>query len=178
MDGAENIRSPRSETSSASPAEIQTQEVYAHPAVAASYLDAETARVLGPSIVMNTRQQRLRGGPTRRSVLGLTSATLLIWLLLGPGFQTSNLTGAFSSADSGTYFENSYQPDSAVSRLERQVPLSDKTARRQVSFGALPSPIELASRRVRDGRTCADVRYYSLTTGSHQNDRAPPSSTL
>ena len=126
-------------------------------------------------VPMKTRQQRLRRDFTCLSILnGLTSTALGVCLLLGPGFQVSNLIGDFSSSKSATYFEQSYQPDSAVSRLERQVTASDKSPRRQTSFGALANAVELSLCLVTIERTLADFRRDSLTTASHQNDRAPP----
>lgn len=106
---------------------------------------------------------------------GLTSAALGICLLLGPGFQVSNLIGDFSSPKSGSYFQQSYQSDSAVSRLERQVTSSDKSPRRQPSFGAVPNAVEHAVCDVTVEWTRADFRRDSLTISSNQNDRAPPS---
>jgi|GEM_PF-4557616 len=126
-------------------------------------------------IPMKTRQQRLRRYFTRSAIInGLTSAALGICLLLGPGVQVSNLIGDFTSSKSGTCFELSYQPDSAVSRLERQIPAFGKAPRRHASFGALPNAVELAVCNVTDERMLADGRCDSLTAVSHQNDRAPP----
>jgi hypothetical protein len=127
------------------------------------------------SILMKIRQQRLRRGSTCLSrLMGVSSAALAICILLGPGFRVSNLTGRVPSASSASFLENSCQPDSAVSRLERQIPASDKSPRRQASFGALPNAVEFAVCNVTGERTLADIRCDSLRTTSHQNDRAPP----
>ncbi len=126
--------------------------------------------------LMNTQRQSLMRDFTWLSILnGVTSAAIGICLLLGPGFQVSNLIGDLSSPKSGSYFQQSYQSDSAVSRLERQVTASDKSPRKQTSFGALPNAVEHAVCNVTVERTRADFRRDSLTTASHQNDRAPPS---
>lgn len=126
--------------------------------------------------LMNTRGQRLMRDLTCWSILnGLTSAALGICLLLGPGFQVSNLIGDLSSPKSGSYFQQSYQSDSAVSRLEKQVTASDKSPRRQTSFGALPNAVEQAVCNVTVERTSASFWRDSLTAASHQKDRAPPS---
>jgi hypothetical protein len=126
-------------------------------------------------MLMNTQRQRLMRGFTCLAIFnGLTSAALGVCLLLGPGFQVSNLIGDLSSPKSGSYFQQSYQSDSAVSRLERQVTASDKSPRRQTSFGVLPKTVERAVCYVTVERTRADFRRDSLTTASHQNDRAPP----
>src|SRR5258707_7297026 len=111
------------------------------------------------SIVMKIRRQRLRyGSPCISICTWFTGATLAWCLLLGAGFRVSNLTGHFSTANSGTYFENSYQPDSAVTRLERQYPASDKSPPRQSSFGTLPNAVELAGCNVTPGRSLTDYR--------------------
>ncbi|HXU40674.1 MAG TPA: hypothetical protein VN937_30235 [Blastocatellia bacterium] len=127
-------------------------------------------------MLMNTQRQRLMRGFTCLAILnGLTSAALGICLLLGPGFQVSNLMGDLSSPKSGSYFQQSYQSDSAVSRIERHVTASDKSPRRQPSFGALPNAVEHAVCNVTIERTRADLRRDSLTAASDQHDRAPPS---
>lgn len=126
-------------------------------------------------MLMNTQRQRSMRDVAWLSILnGLTSAALCFCLLLGPGFQVSNLIGDLSSPKSGSYLQQSYQSDSAVSRLEKQVTASDKSPRRQTSFGALPNAVEQTVCNVTVERTSAGFGRDSLTAASHQNDRAPP----
>src|SRR5690349_21177748 len=117
------------------------------------------------------RRDRVTCAP---GIASLTSLALGICLLFGPGFRASNLTLRLYSEISANYFESSYQPDSAITRLERQGPASEKAPRRQVSFGVLPSAVELAPADGAGVRTVAEVRCDRLITASHQNDRAPP----
>jgi hypothetical protein len=95
-------------------------------------------------------------------------------LLLGQGFRVSNFTALAFPANSETYIESSFQFDSAVIGLERQVPTQNKAPRRQASFGVLPTGIEVVLPDVAGERTLAEVRCDSLIAASHQNDRAPP----